>query len=104
MIRTFRHRGLKRLYERDDPSRIAAGLVERVGLALADLDSANSPRDIDLPGYRLHSLRGELKGLWSISVSGNWRIIPSHRDAAVYVRPGSGFPPRIEYGAGSSRE
>ena len=74
MIRTFRHRGLKRLYERDDPSRVAADLVERVALALADLDSANNLRDFDLPGYRLHPLKGDLRGSWSISISGNWRI------------------------------
>ena len=74
MIRRFRHRGLKRLYERDDPSRVATDLVERVKLALADLDSANHLRDIDLPGYRLHPLRGDRRGIWSISVSGNWRI------------------------------
>ena len=74
MIRTFRHRGLKRLYERDDPGRVSADLVERVALALADLDSADNLGDIDLPGYRLHPLKGDLKGLWSISVSGNWRI------------------------------
>ena len=74
MIRTFRHRGLRRLYERDDPSRVAASLVGRITLALADLDSASSPSDIDLPGYRLHPLKGDLKGLWSISISGNWRI------------------------------
>ena len=74
MIRTFRHRGLKRLYERDDPSRVAADLVERVALALADLDSANNLRDVDLPGYRLHPLKGDLRGSWSISISGNWRI------------------------------
>ena len=74
MIRTFRHRGLRRLYERDDPSRVAANLVERVTLALADLDNAHNPSNLDLPGYRLHPLRGDRRGLWSISVSGNWRI------------------------------
>ena len=74
MIRTFRHRGLRRLYERDDSSRVAATLVERITLALADLDSAHNPSDLNLPGYRLHPLRGDRRGLWSISVSGNWRI------------------------------
>ena len=72
MIRSFRHRGLKRLYERNDPSRVAANLAERIALALADLDDASRPRDIDLPGYRLHPLKGSMRGLWSISVSGNW--------------------------------
>ena len=84
MIRTFRHRGLKRLYERDDPTRLAAGLAERIALALADLDEASMSRDIDLPGYRLHPLKGNLKGFWSISVSGNWRIIFRFEDGDAY--------------------
>lgn len=84
VIRTFRHRGLKRLYERDDPTRLAADLAERITLVLADLDDASNPREIDLPGYRLHPLKGNLKGLWSISVSGNWRIIFRFEDGDVY--------------------
>ena len=84
MIRSFRHRGLKRLYERDDPSKVAANLANRIALALADLNDASSPRDIDMPGYRLHPLKGYMKGLWSISVSGNWRITFRFEDGDVY--------------------
>ena len=84
MIRSFRHRGLKRLYERDDPSRVAANLANRIAVALADLDDASSPRDIDMPGYRLHPLKGYMRGLWSISVSGNWRITFRFEDGDVY--------------------
>ena len=75
MIRSFRHRGLKRLYERGDSSRVGADLADRVAVALADLDAARKPSDLDMPGYRLHPLRGDLKGFWSMSISGNWRII-----------------------------
>ena len=74
MIRSFHHRGLRRLYQRDDPRRIAADQLERITLALADLDAAGKPSDLDLPGYRLHPLRGDRRGLWSISITGNWRI------------------------------
>ena len=74
MIRSFRHRGLKRMYERDDPSRVGTDIADRLRLVLADLDSASKPSDLDLPGYRLHPLKGKLKGFWSISVSGNWRV------------------------------
>ncbi|MCY3667259.1 MAG: type II toxin-antitoxin system RelE/ParE family toxin [Gemmatimonadetes bacterium] len=74
MIQTFRHRGLKRLYERGDPSQVRADQAQRIALALADLDDANKPSDLDLPGYRLHPLKGNLKGFWSISISANWRI------------------------------
>ncbi|MYE66949.1 MAG: hypothetical protein F4236_01865, partial [Acidimicrobiia bacterium] len=67
VIRTFRHRGLRRLYERDDASRVAPDQLERIIVALADLDAADKPGDLDLPGYRLHPLRGDRRGLWSIS-------------------------------------
>ena len=84
MIRSFRHRGLRRLYERDDPSRIAADLLDRIALALADLDAAGKPSDLDLPGYRLHPLRGNLRGLWSISITGNWRVTFRFEAGDVY--------------------
>ncbi len=75
MIQTFRHRGLKRLYERGDQSKLRADQAERIRVALADLDDAQEPQDLDLPGYRLHPLRGDRKGFWSIRISGNWRMI-----------------------------
>lgn len=84
MVRSFRHRGLKRLYERGDPSRVRADQAERIALALADLDDAHTPSDLDLPGYRLHPLKGSLKGFWSISISGNWRIIFRFDDGDAY--------------------
>ena len=62
MIRSFRHRGLRRLFERDDPRRIAADKLDRITLALADLDAADRPCDLDVPGYRLHPLRVDLRG------------------------------------------
>ena len=74
MVRRFRHRGLKRLYERDDRSGVNAAHVARLERILTLLDVAQRPADIDLPGYRLHPLKGERKGEWSVSVSGNWRV------------------------------
>ena len=74
MIRRFRHRGLKRLYERDDRSGVNAAHVARLERILTLLDVAQRPADIDLPGYRLHPLKGERKGEWSVSLSGNWRV------------------------------
>jgi proteic killer suppression protein len=75
MIKNFRHRGLQRLYERGDRSRINPTLVDKVETALGLLDVAETPEAVNLPGYRLHPLRGDLRGFWSIRVSGNWRII-----------------------------
>ena len=75
MIRSFKHRGLRRLYERADRSGIRPDLRDAVEDILARLDEAEAPRAMDLPGYRLHPLKGELKGFWSVTVRANWRII-----------------------------
>lgn len=75
MIRSFKHRGLKRLYERDDRSGMRPDFVDTVQEILTLLDDAASPQELDLPGYRLHPLKGDLKGFWSVTVRANWRII-----------------------------
>ncbi len=75
MIENFKDRSLKRLYERGDRSKIRADLVDKVERILARLDQALVIEDMDLPGYRLHELKVDLKGFWSVRVSGNWRII-----------------------------
>ena len=72
-IRSFKHRGLKRLYERDDRSGIRPDLVATVEDILARLDQAGIPQAMNLPGYRLHALKGDLQGFWSVRA--NWRII-----------------------------
>ncbi len=75
MIRSFKHRGLKRLYEHGDRSGIRPDLLGIVEDILARLDKADIPQAMNLPGYRLHSLKGDLKGLWAVTVRANWRII-----------------------------
>jgi proteic killer suppression protein len=75
MIRSFRHRGLKLLYERGDRTGIRPDLVETVERILTVLDAATTPQALDLPRYRLHPLKGDLRGLWSVTVRANWRII-----------------------------
>ena len=75
MIRSFKHRGLKRLYERGDRSGIRPDLVAVVADILARLDGADTPQAMNVPGYRLHPLKGGLKGLWSVTVRANWRIV-----------------------------
>ena len=83
-IQSFRHRGLKRLHERGDPSKLSPDRAERIGIALADLNAAKTPQDLDLPGYRLHPLKGDRKGFWSIWISANWRIIFRFEGGHVY--------------------
>ena len=75
MIRSFKHRGLRRLYERDDRSGKRPDFADTIQEILTVLDEAASPRDLNLPGYRLHPLKGGLRGFWSVTVRANWRII-----------------------------
>jgi proteic killer suppression protein len=75
MIKAFRHRGLKRLFERDDAAQVRADMREKIQNILAALDAANAPEKMDFPGFRLHPLKGELRGFWAVTVRANWRII-----------------------------
>jgi proteic killer suppression protein len=75
MIKSFKDRRLKRLYERGDRSRVAPDMVERIENILAVLDAAATLEAIDLPGFRLHALKGDLVGYWSVTVRANWRVI-----------------------------
>jgi proteic killer suppression protein len=75
MIAGFRHKALRRFYETGDARGLNADWVKRLRLILARLDASSEPEDMDLPGLRLHPLKGELKGYWSVSLSGNWRVI-----------------------------
>ena len=61
-----------------------ADQAERIGITLADLNAAIRPRDLDLPGYRLHPLKGTLKGFWSVWISANWRIIFRFENGDVF--------------------
>ena len=75
MITNFRHKGLRQFYESGSKAGIQAQHAERLRLILARLDSSREPRDMNLPGLRLHSMSGDLAGFWSVNVSGNWRVI-----------------------------
>ena len=75
MIRAIRHKGLKRLYEDDDPRGVMSEHTQKLRDILARLDAAATAADMDLPGLRLHSLKGELKGFWAVTVRANWRVI-----------------------------
>jgi proteic killer suppression protein len=75
MIVSFRHRGLKLVYEKGDRRRLSSEHADKIERILARLDEATEPRNMDLPGFRLHPLKGDLAGYWSVSVSGNWRIV-----------------------------
>lgn len=74
MIRSFKHKGLGRFFETGSKSGIQAQHAERVCLILAQLNAATSPRDMVLPELDLHPLKGDRKGTWAVSVSGDWRL------------------------------
>jgi len=76
MITSFIHKGLQRFYKTGKPSGIQATHAKRLRLRLilTNLDQAESPQDMDLPGLRLHELKGSRKNTWSVSISGNWRV------------------------------
>lgn len=75
MIGNIKHKGLKRLYERGDRSKVPADYAEKLENILFLLDTALVVEALDLPGFRLHPLTGDLKGFWSITVRANWRVI-----------------------------
>ena len=80
MIRSLKHRGLKRLYEKGGRSGIRADQVETVDRILTLLDAASTPQALDLPRYHLHPLKGDMKGYWAVTVRANWRIIFKFED------------------------
>ena len=85
MIKTFRHKGLRRLYETGITSGVQANHAKRLRLQLTALDTAQAIEDMDIPGFRLHPLKGEMRGRWSITVNGNWRITFEFQDGNAYV-------------------
>lgn len=74
MIVSFIHKGLDRFYRTGRTSGIQTKHAQRLRLVLTNLDQAESPDDMDLPGLRLHRLKGSRKDVWSVTVSGNWRV------------------------------
>jgi toxin HigB-1 len=84
MIRSIRHRGLRRLYEDNDPRGVMAEHAEKLRDILARLDAARVVTDMDLPGFRLHPLRGNLRGYWAVTVRANWRVIFRFADGEAF--------------------
>jgi proteic killer suppression protein len=74
MIRSFKHRGLAKFFESGSTAGIQAGHAKRLRLILGRLNAATDARDMALPALRLHQLSGKREGIWSVTVSGNWRV------------------------------
>ena len=84
MIRSIRHKGLKRLHQDDDPRGVIADHAEKLRDILARLDAAGAASDMDLPGFRLHVLKGRLRGFWAVTVRANWRVIFHFADGDAF--------------------
>ena len=74
MIKTFRHKGLELFFRTGSTRGIQAMHAKRLRTQLTALNAAKEPRDLGVPGWRLHPLAGELRDHWSLTVSGNWRL------------------------------
>ncbi|MGA3371945.1 MAG: type II toxin-antitoxin system RelE/ParE family toxin [Terracidiphilus sp.] len=75
MIESFRHKGLRRLYEDADPRGVMVEHLSKVRNILARLDAAGSVEDMNLPGFHLHAMKGPLRGFIAVTVRANWRVI-----------------------------
>ena len=75
MIKSFRHKGLRRFFETGNASGIRADHSDRLRVILARLSAAATAQDMALPGLRLHPLKGAMKGCWAVDISGNWRVV-----------------------------
>jgi len=85
VINSFRHKGLRKFYETGSVAGVQSGHKIRLRMILAALETSLEIGDMDVPGFKLHPLRGQMKGRWSVSVSGNWRITIEFRDGNAYV-------------------
>jgi toxin HigB-1 len=85
MIKSFQHKGLKRLFEKGDRRGVPAQLADKITRRLDAIDSAVQVTDLSLPGFNLHELKGGRKGTWSITVSGNWRITFEFTGGDAYI-------------------
>ena len=85
MIKSFRHKGLKNFFEKGDIKGINPNYAPKLNRILTRLDFAEIIQDIDLPGYRLHTLKGDLKNLWAVDVSQNYRITFKFEYGNAYI-------------------
>lgn len=85
MIISFRHKGLKRFFESGSAAGIQPAHAKRLRMQLSALDTAQGIADMDIPGFRLHALKGGDQGRWSIWVNGNWRLTFEFRDGNALV-------------------
>lgn len=82
---SFKHKGLEEFFNSGSTRDIQAAHAKKLRMQLAALDTATVIEDMSIPGYRLHPLQGDRKGLWSITVNGNWRVTFEFTDGNAYI-------------------
>lgn len=85
MIRSIKHKGLRRFHQNGNTAGIQAKHAKKLRKQLTRLNNAEEIGDMDVPGYDLHSLKGDRSDIWSISVSDNWRSTFKFQDANAYI-------------------
>ncbi len=85
MIKSFKHKGLQQFFETGSTKGIQTSHSKKLRMQLAALDTAHCIDDVNIPGYKLHELKGNRKGIWSISVSGNWRMTFEFKQGNTYI-------------------
>jgi proteic killer suppression protein len=85
MIKTFKHKGLKQFFETGSARGIQPDHAKKLRMQLTAVNTAQTIEDMDISGYRLHRLKGEKKGIWSITVNGNWRITFEFREGNAFI-------------------
>ena len=85
MVQSFRHKGLRKFFETGSTAGVQASHAKRLRLQLAALETAQTIEDMSVPGFALHPLKGELRGRWSISVRGSWRLTFEFQDGNARV-------------------
>ena len=84
MIKSFKRKGIKKFYETGNTAGIQSKHQQKLRIRLTALDTATCIEDMDLPGFRLHPLKGDKKGLWAIDVSKNWRVVFKFEEGNAY--------------------
>ncbi len=85
MIKSFKHKGLSLFFETGNTKGIQSSHSKKLKMRLSALDTATEIEDLSLPGFKLHSLHGDKKGIWSIKVNGNWRVTFRFENGDVYI-------------------
>jgi proteic killer suppression protein len=85
VVQSFRHKGLKKFFESGSTAGIQPHHSKRLRMLLAALDTAQSIEDMDVPGFRLHPLKGSQRGRWSVWINGNWRLTFAFKGGHAYL-------------------